>query len=77
MRELWGAEGVDRPIVVIDSQPLYQQLRSGRAAAEPRLTATIKYMRQELEVMNAELRWTARSHQQADAMTRVSKISVR
>jgi hypothetical protein len=70
-QELWGSQYF-RPVVLCDSRALYDQLRAGKSASEPKLTPTIRYCIQELRELGAEFRWIERELQLADELTRLT-----
>ena len=68
-RTLWG-EGLAPPLIVLDSKAVYDQLRSGTAASEPKLGPALKYIVQELEDLEAQVMWSPRKNQIADSLTK-------
>ena len=68
-RSLWG-ETLGRPLIVIDSKPVYDQLATGQAQSEPRLGPALRYTIEQLVLMNAEVMWSRRANQEADCLTR-------
>eukprot|EP00918_Siedleckia_nematoides_P107036 GHVU01233374.1.p1 GENE.GHVU01233374.1~~GHVU01233374.1.p1 ORF type:complete len:1414 (+),score=120.93 GHVU01233374.1:692-4933(+) len=56
--------------VLIDSRPLYDQLRMGRCKAEPSLNKQLGYVLQELKQLNSSVQWIPREKQKADVLTK-------
>jgi ribonuclease HI len=68
-RSLWNDELV-RPMIIIDSKPVYDQIRKKEAVSEPKLGPALLYAIQEMELLDAVLGWSPRRYQEADVLTK-------
>eukprot|EP00918_Siedleckia_nematoides_P025669 GHVU01055406.1.p1 GENE.GHVU01055406.1~~GHVU01055406.1.p1 ORF type:complete len:173 (+),score=18.11 GHVU01055406.1:556-1074(+) len=68
IKSFWGKKAEVR--MLIDSRPLYDQLRIGRCKAEPSLNIQLEYVLQELKKLKAGVQWIPRDKQKADVMTK-------
>eukprot|EP00918_Siedleckia_nematoides_P001546 GHVU01003651.1.p1 GENE.GHVU01003651.1~~GHVU01003651.1.p1 ORF type:complete len:1455 (+),score=198.40 GHVU01003651.1:569-4366(+) len=67
--DLW--QKMPKVILFSDSQPLLSQIERGKVREEPRLQPQLDFVLQNISELNASVKWIARSHQLADAMTKL------
>eukprot|EP00918_Siedleckia_nematoides_P018363 GHVU01039261.1.p1 GENE.GHVU01039261.1~~GHVU01039261.1.p1 ORF type:complete len:390 (+),score=25.48 GHVU01039261.1:1-1170(+) len=68
IQSLFGIEPLIN--ILIDSRPLYDQIRFGRCRSEPKMNKHLEYVLQEMEALNAKVEWIPRAKQWADALTK-------
>ncbi len=54
-----------RPLIIINSKPVYDQIRKKEAVSEPKLGPALLYAIQEMELLDAVLGWSPRRYQEA------------
>uniref|UniRef100_A0A0G4HMU7 RNase H type-1 domain-containing protein n=1 Tax=Chromera velia CCMP2878 TaxID=1169474 RepID=A0A0G4HMU7_9ALVE len=54
----------------MDSGPLYDQFRSGKAQTDATMQSVLEWCIQEMRVLGADLQWIARSRNVANVMTK-------
>eukprot|EP00918_Siedleckia_nematoides_P053204 GHVU01116203.1.p1 GENE.GHVU01116203.1~~GHVU01116203.1.p1 ORF type:complete len:632 (-),score=34.89 GHVU01116203.1:373-2268(-) len=68
VKELWKKRA--RLLVLIDSMPLYDQIRAGKCMTEHKMNKHLGYVLQELKKLSAALERIPREEQKADVMTK-------
>eukprot|EP00918_Siedleckia_nematoides_P106649 GHVU01232695.1.p1 GENE.GHVU01232695.1~~GHVU01232695.1.p1 ORF type:complete len:548 (+),score=68.73 GHVU01232695.1:308-1951(+) len=66
--KLWGVE--PKIDLLIDNQPVCDQVESGRCKQEPSMQQHLDYVIQEMNTLGAKLEWIPRAQQKADPMTK-------